>query len=460
MTDPVCRIAVLSILAAGQAITLTAASTVVFAELHWTPGLLLQAEDRAHRIGQTAAVVRVEYVLGSGTVDELLVPLLRKKLGVLGELGIIGAAKHASEHEAAHGDGQSGKPGFASCIDIEIEEGGSAAAAAVAAAIADSAAVVDAGVVDAGVVDGGEEGADPGSADEWTWVAKEAKKEDAQQQGYAAARADAERGGSSGGSSKSLSRRRGIEARRKRKRSCLKLEALPLYPPAGPVCSTAAPVCSTAAPVCSTAATTARHKAEEMSRPIKAAAAAPPSSSVHHSPTRDDDDWLLSILHDLSATSAKEGAKGAPHCGQRAAEEAENDKEGGEESEGGKGGSESEEGVPLEGSKRPDAAEDAAELTTTANQQPLCPVHPRTPAPIEAVHTLDNASAVVEEGARPIRQTPIHQTLSGPLVERLVRMGLGDHQRCALALDTCGGNGSQGAELMNEAVDRLLGGWF
>ena len=48
-TDPRIRVALLGITAAGVAVTLTASATVWFAELFWTPAIMIQAEDRCHR---------------------------------------------------------------------------------------------------------------------------------------------------------------------------------------------------------------------------------------------------------------------------------------------------------------------------------------------------------------------------------------------------------------------------
>ncbi len=81
---PGMRVAVLSITAAGVGLTLTAASNVFFAELFYNPGALLQAEDRAHRIGQLNSV-NVHYLVARNTVDEALFRMLNSKISVLGE---------------------------------------------------------------------------------------------------------------------------------------------------------------------------------------------------------------------------------------------------------------------------------------------------------------------------------------------------------------------------------------
>ena len=49
-TDPAVRIAILGITAAGVAVTLTASATVWFAELFWTPALMIQAEGKAKKM--------------------------------------------------------------------------------------------------------------------------------------------------------------------------------------------------------------------------------------------------------------------------------------------------------------------------------------------------------------------------------------------------------------------------
>jgi hypothetical protein len=83
-TDPKTRFAVLSITAAGVGLTLHAAQTVVFFELFWNPGQLLQAEDRAHRMGQKH-VVDVKYLICRGTVDDTIWALIQRKIAVVGQ---------------------------------------------------------------------------------------------------------------------------------------------------------------------------------------------------------------------------------------------------------------------------------------------------------------------------------------------------------------------------------------
>jgi SNF2 family DNA or RNA helicase len=73
------EIFLLSISAAGVGITLTAASTAVFAELSWTPGQLVQAEDRIHRIGQDASEVKILYLLAEKSLDQQMMESLTRK---------------------------------------------------------------------------------------------------------------------------------------------------------------------------------------------------------------------------------------------------------------------------------------------------------------------------------------------------------------------------------------------
>ncbi|NXP71727.1 ZRAB3 endonuclease, partial [Ramphastos sulfuratus] len=81
--DPDTRVAILSIQAAGQGLTFTAATHVVFAELYWDPGHIKQAEDRAHRIGQCSSV-NIHFLIAKGTMDTLMWAMLNRKAKVTG----------------------------------------------------------------------------------------------------------------------------------------------------------------------------------------------------------------------------------------------------------------------------------------------------------------------------------------------------------------------------------------
>lgn len=82
------RLALLSMTAAGVGLTLTAASNIIFAELHWTPGVLAQAEDRCHRIGQ-ANSVNVTYCICKDedlSIDMVIWKMLSNKTGNLSKI--------------------------------------------------------------------------------------------------------------------------------------------------------------------------------------------------------------------------------------------------------------------------------------------------------------------------------------------------------------------------------------
>lgn len=73
------KVMLVSTEAGGLGINLTAATEVIFMDEHWNPQVTLQAEARAHRIGQTKPVT-VYKLCTQGTVEEQMLGRIRKKL--------------------------------------------------------------------------------------------------------------------------------------------------------------------------------------------------------------------------------------------------------------------------------------------------------------------------------------------------------------------------------------------
>ncbi len=76
--DDAVRVLIGQIHAAGVGINLTAARQVVFNDLDWVPANHWQAEDRAHRIGQTGTV-NVTYMVARDTLEEFVRTVLETK---------------------------------------------------------------------------------------------------------------------------------------------------------------------------------------------------------------------------------------------------------------------------------------------------------------------------------------------------------------------------------------------
>lgn len=79
--DPTVRLIVCNIQAGGVSITLTAASNVCFVELPWNSSALLQAEDRAHRLGQRDSV-SCYYLIDEDTIEGEVWDLIVRKWAV------------------------------------------------------------------------------------------------------------------------------------------------------------------------------------------------------------------------------------------------------------------------------------------------------------------------------------------------------------------------------------------
>lgn len=75
----------LSLKAGGTGLNLTGADTVILYDLWWNPAVEQQAADRAHRIGQRK-VVQIIRLVSEGTVEDKMVELQQRKLGLIDDV--------------------------------------------------------------------------------------------------------------------------------------------------------------------------------------------------------------------------------------------------------------------------------------------------------------------------------------------------------------------------------------
>lgn len=111
------RIAILSLTVASVGINLNKADTVLFAELTWTPSVLAQAEDRAHRIGRSGSL-HVEYVLIPGSLDDIMISKLQGKSWLTAKI------TDGGHHRIGHsGTSERGRDVVSACdSEVQISE--------------------------------------------------------------------------------------------------------------------------------------------------------------------------------------------------------------------------------------------------------------------------------------------------------------------------------------------------
>ena len=96
------RVAILSLTACSQGITLHAAQIVIFLELYWTPSLMVQAEDRIHRLGQKKNC-HCYYLYCENTFDEKIWKFLSGKFKIVNKIldqGRVHGQKNTKDENA------------------------------------------------------------------------------------------------------------------------------------------------------------------------------------------------------------------------------------------------------------------------------------------------------------------------------------------------------------------------
>lgn len=83
--DEKCRVFVGNIAAASEAITLTAASRVIFAEVPWTPSEIDQAISRCDRLGQSSQV-QADFLVTRKSIDSRMLAVCLEKMDVINQL--------------------------------------------------------------------------------------------------------------------------------------------------------------------------------------------------------------------------------------------------------------------------------------------------------------------------------------------------------------------------------------
>jgi SWI/SNF-related matrix-associated actin-dependent regulator 1 of chromatin subfamily A len=73
------RVIVISITAGGVGLTLTAADSVAFLQLPWSPAEMQQCADRVHRVGQFANSVTINVLTAEGTIEDDIAEMIMAK---------------------------------------------------------------------------------------------------------------------------------------------------------------------------------------------------------------------------------------------------------------------------------------------------------------------------------------------------------------------------------------------